>query len=66
MKKKFSFWQLGGSAVRRLGFSLVELMISLIVISIVTAAFAPVISKKLGLVDKSYWGNTYVVNYEEK
>ena len=34
MKKKFAF-------------SLVELMISLIVISIVTAAFAPILTKKL-------------------
>lgn len=29
------------------GFSLVELLISLIIISIITAAFAPVITKKL-------------------
>ena len=36
-----------------LGFSLVELMISLIVISIVTAAFAPVVTKKLKTSDMS-------------
>ena len=36
-----------------LGFSLVELMISLIVISIVTAAFAPIVTKKLKTSDMS-------------
>ena len=36
-----------------LGFSLVELMISLIVISVVTAAFAPIITKKLKTSDIS-------------
>ena len=35
------------------GFSLVELMISLIVISVVTAAFAPVVTKKLKTSDQS-------------
>ena len=38
---------------RFLGFSLVELMISLIVISIVTAAFAPLVTKKLKTSDMS-------------
>ena len=33
--------------IKRLAFSLVELMISLITISLITAAFAPVITKKL-------------------
>ena len=36
-----------------LAFSLVELMISLIVISIVTAAFAPIVTKKLKTADQS-------------
>ena len=45
-------------------FSLVKLMIGLIVISIVIACFSPIISKKLGLSDKSYWDKTYV-QYEE-
>ena len=36
-----------------LGFSLVELMISLIVISIVTAAFAPILTKRLKTSDQS-------------
>ena len=38
---------------RILAFSLVELMISLIVISIVTAAFAPIVTKKLKTSDMS-------------
>ena len=50
---------------RKLGFLLINLMISLIVISIITMLFSPIISKRLGLVDKSYWGVTYV-NYEER
>ena len=36
-----------------LAFSLVELMISLIVISIVTAAFTPIVTKKLKTADQS-------------
>ena len=39
--------------LKKLAFSLVELMISLIVISIVTAAFAPLITKKLKTSDQS-------------
>ena len=39
--------------LRMTAFSLVELMISLIVISIVTAAFAPILTKKLKTSDQS-------------
>ena len=42
-----------------------KLMIFLIVVSIIAMLFSPIVSKCLGLVDKSYWGVTYV-NYEEK
>ena len=42
-----------------------KLMIFLIVVSIVIACFAPFISRKLNLENKSYWNVTYV-NYEER
>ena len=45
---------------KEIAFSLVELMISLIVISIVTAAFAPVITKKLKVEDRSLWAKSTV------
>ena len=49
VRERVDFHKLGKS----LAFSLVELMISLIVISIVTAAFAPLITKKLKTSDMS-------------
>ena len=43
----------GNNFKKILGFSLVELMISLIVISVVTAAFTPILTKKLKTSDQS-------------
>ena len=37
-----------------------KFMIVLILISIITAIFSPIISKKLGLKDKNFWGVSYV------
>jgi len=50
--------------LRTAAFSLVELMISLIVISIITAAFAPIISKKIKSADLSLSSNVEY-NYDE-
>ena len=42
----------------------ISITLGAIIISILVAFFSPIISKKLGLVDKSYWDKTYV-QYEE-
>ena len=42
----------------------ISFTLGVIVVSIIVAALSPLVSKKLGLVDKSYWDKTYV-QYEE-
>ena len=51
---------------RKIAFSLVELMISLIVISIVVAAFAPVVTKKLKTSDQSIGSASVDYIYDEE
>ncbi|MBQ8476312.1 prepilin-type N-terminal cleavage/methylation domain-containing protein, partial [bacterium] len=50
---------------KRFGFSLIELMISLIAISVITAAFTPVISKniKSGYLTIGSTGGEYITTY---
>ncbi len=52
MKKDFSTikvvaWHFSGSVMKKFAFSLVEILVALIIISVITAALAPVITKKV-------------------